>query len=164
MESSRTKQKIGLTDKIFLSIFGIGYIPFIPGTWGSLATIPIIYFIYPHFSPLILILVSTLLTLASGIYLQIVAKKYSLLDPGWVVIDEFVALLLAASFFPHYDWKGILGLFVTFRIFDIIKIWPASTIDLKLKNGWGILLDDLVAAAQSLALLYLIRKLFAFYA
>lgn len=150
--------------KLILSVGGIGLIPFAPGTWGSLVSLPLIYFIYPLTSPVILLIFALLFSLGSGIYLQYAAKKHKLQDPKWVVLDEFAAMLLLGALSPRYDIMGLLSIFLLFRVFDIAKFWPVNFFDQKVKNGWGILLDDLAAAIQVVAVLQILQIFFPFYA
>lgn len=142
---------------------GVGFIPLAPGTWGTALALPLIYFSYPLLSFSLLIILTLGMTIASGFYLQHLSVKFGLKDHGWIVLDEFVAVLLAAVLAPSVSFFWLLALFLVFRVFDIIKIWPANYFDQRLKNGWGILLDDIAAAGQSILILWLI-KLFSLYA
>ena len=142
---------------------GVGFIPLAPGTWGTALALPLIYFSYPLLSFSLLIILTLGMTIASGFYLQHLNVKFGLKDHGWIVLDEFVAVLLAAVLAPSVSFFWLLALFLVFRVLDIIKIWPANYFDQRLKNGWGILLDDIAAAGQSILILWLI-KLFSLYA
>lgn len=163
MKSSRSKLKIHTFHKLILSVGWIGFIPFAPGTWGTALALPLIYFSYPLLSFTAILIFTLGLTIASGFYLQHLYAKFGLKDHGWIVLDEFVAVLLAAALAPSVNFLWLLALFLVFRVFDIIKIWPANYFDQKLKNGWGILLDDIAASTQSIGILWLI-KLFSLYA
>ena len=81
--------------KLILSVFGSGFLPKVPGTWGTLATIPFLIF-FSHFSnPAVVIIFVTSLILgfyASHRYYQ---QKDAVFDAGWIVIDEFLGLYLA---------------------------------------------------------------------
>ena len=142
---------------------GVGFIPLAPGTWGTALALPLIYFSYPLLSFSLLIILTLGMTIASGFYLQHLNVKFGLKDHGWIVLDEFVAVLLAAVLAPSVSFFWLLALFLVFGVLDIVKIWPANYFDQRLKNGWGILLDDIAAAGQSILILWLI-KLFSLYA
>ncbi len=71
-------------------------------------------------------------------------KVYTRKDPQVVVIDEVVGLLLASAYLPP-EWPYQFGAFAAFRLFDILKPWPARTIDRRCPGGLGVMLDDVVA-------------------
>ena len=73
-------------------------------------------------------------------------------DAGCIVIDEVVAVWFVCLWFPQ-NWGTWTAAFLAFRLFDIVKLPPASVIDEKMKNGWGVMLDDMLAALWALALL-----------
>lgn len=66
------------------------------------------------------------------------------------MIDEVIAVWAVCLFLPQ-NWLGWLSAFVAFRIFDIVKLPPASIIDAQLHNGWGVMIDDVLAAVWALA-------------
>ncbi|MCG8372999.1 MAG: phosphatidylglycerophosphatase A [Balneolales bacterium] len=154
--------------KLFIGAgFGSGYIPFAPGTVGSLAAIPIIYALQlwvPLWGAGILVVLASLLTLW-------VAKECEMAwgeDPGKLVMDEFAGqgIVFAGFTFTGYfldDWMLLLAGFLLFRIFDI---WKPLGIDRlqKLGGGTGILLDDLLAGFYAFlslkTLILLIRNFF----
>lgn len=76
-------------------------------------------------------------------------------DPGHVVVDEVVGQMLTFLLFPHATWKWLLGGFLLFRAFDIVKPFPARQAE-RIPRGWGIMLDDVIAGLYSLAVLALI--------
>lgn len=138
----------------FLSTwFGIGLIPGAPGTWGSLAALPMSWFVLKHFGPLGLALVGATLFLIGCWSATVFARRVSESDPSAIVIDEVAAqclVLTAAPLSPGYFIGGL----VLFRLTDILKPWPASWADQSLKGGVGIMLDDIFAGAYAWALLY----------
>ena len=76
-------------------------------------------------------------------------RQYDLEDPGWIVIDEFLGMLLGYLIFPH---AGILGLFVffcIFRFFDILKPIPVRTLEKVLPGGAGVVMDDVAAGIMA---------------
>lgn len=129
-----------------------------PGTWGTLAAMPLAYGLILAGGPLLLFGVAVLI-FAVGVW---AAGKYAAMleasDPSDVVIDEVVAIwltLLAAPMTP-LGWLLAFGLF---RLFDIAKPWPVSLADRKLKGGFGIMADDILAAFYAMIVLILYRAI-----
>ncbi|MBT4879821.1 MAG: phosphatidylglycerophosphatase A [Alphaproteobacteria bacterium] len=136
--------------------FGTGFLPKAPGTWGSLATLPLAYCLMwiGGFS-LLLICIPILFLLgtwASVIILKRL-KNPSQKDPSSIVIDEVVGQLIALL--PAgLDWRLWLLAFILFRFFDIVKIWPACWVERNMggstrQDAIGIMLDDVVAGVYS---------------
>jgi phosphatidylglycerophosphatase A len=136
--------------------FGSGLAPVAPGTFGTLAAIPI-YLLMQNLS-LITYLVLTTIAFIVGIWIcQQSADWLGKEDPSAVVWDEIVGYLITMIAAPT-GWLWIVIGFVLFRIFDILKPWPISLADQKLHGGFGIMLDDVIAgimAAGCLQLLYI---------
>ena len=151
---------------------GVGYLPMAPGTWGSLVGIGIYLLLrfstfrfidifvpqgsFLRFMPLplftsALLVVITLITLV-GIWAASRAEElFGRKDPGKVVIDEVAGQLIALlPLVPRLDpgWMSIIVAFVLFRLFDIVKPYPARRFE-KLESGLGIMSDDLVAGAYA---------------
>jgi len=133
---------------MFLSFFGTGYAPKAPGTVGSLATIPFIYALsYLNISFTTLCIITSVIFVLACIVADVVQKQEQVFDPGWIVIDEVVGMLITWMFvFPKVDMVNIFLVFGAFRVFDIIKIWPASYFDKQMKNGFSTIFDDVIAA------------------
>lgn len=132
----------------FLSFFGTGYSPKAPGTVGSLATIPLIIllntFETSFLNTSIFIFILFLISCYVADYIQ---KKDKVQDPGWIVIDEVVGMLITWMFvFPKIDVINLLLVFIAFRFFDIVKIFPANWCDKNIKSGMGTIIDDVVSA------------------
>lgn len=134
--------------------FGTGLLPFMPGTWGSLAALPL-YLILMQLSPLYYLLFVCCL-FGIGYY---VADKVSLDlgidDFSGIVCDEIVGMLLTLWAVPLGIGWFILG-FLLFRLFDIIKPWPIRAVEDRVKGGLGIMLDDILAAIPACAILHLL--------
>jgi phosphatidylglycerophosphatase A len=77
-------------------------------------------------------------------------------DPQIVCIDEVAGVLLTWLAVP-YDWRGVVVGFVAFRITDSLKPWPANLAERSLQGGWGVMLDDVLAGAWSVAIVLAIR-------
>ena len=148
---------------IFISLFFSGYIKFWPGTFSSLISMLIIYpVIYFELISLSLFILIFILIFALSLYF---IKKFSSYtrthDSGIIVIDEFLGVYLI---FIFYDLIYISNNFITlflifflFRIFDILKIFPANIIDKKMNNSFGVLLDDLVASVYTIIIMFSIN-------
>ena len=135
---------------------GSGYLPKVPGTWGSLAGIGLWYVLQPLPPALYLGVAAALF--AVGTFCAGSAEKIvDLADPGIVVIDEIVGQLIALAAAPNHPGAALLG-FVMFRLFDISKPFPANWLDRHIHGGLGIMLDDVVAALYALLVLQLIWK------
>lgn len=142
------KQSLSLKLKLlFLSYFGLGYAPKAPGTVGSLFTLPLIYAIsYFKFSFSAVLIFTIFLTVIACFIADLVQKELNVQDPGWIVMDEVIGMLITWLFvFPSTDPKLMAIVFIAFRFFDIIKIQPAKYIDIKIKSGAGTILDDVVS-------------------
>ena len=143
-------------DILFLSFFGSGYLPIAPGTWGTLATLPFLYGLgrfnppYFLFIPLLVIV-----TIISSFVAELVQKELKLHDPQWIVIDEVLGMTCAWLFIKTHNLLHLAILFILFRLFDIVKIWPASFFDKKVQHGAGTILDDIVSGIYA-GLVYLI--------
>ena len=140
---------------MYITFFGIGYIPIASGTFGSMAGIILGYIIYLIEFNLFYILIPILFILgiiSSNIY----EKQTNIKDSSIIVIDEVVGQLISMMFFMHNNFLVILSFFI-FRIFDILKPWPASYIDNKIKGGMGVMLDDVIAGIYTIFTIYIIQ-------
>lgn len=135
--------------------FGSGLAPKAPGTFGTVAALPIYWLIKDL--PLAIYLVITLLAFIAGIWIcQQSADWLGKDDPSAVVWDEIVGYLITMIAAPS-GWQWIVLGFVLFRLFDIVKPWPISWADKSLHGGLGIMVDDVIAglfAGIILQLLY----------
>jgi len=136
--------------------FGAGYLPKAPGTWGSLVGVAL-WFLLRDLALLPYLGVTGALfvvgTLCAGSAEKIVDRA----DPGLVVVDEIVGQLLALLLAPHHPGAALLA-FLTFRVFDILKPFPANWLDRHIHGGLGIMLDDVLAGLYSLLVLQLIWR------
>lgn len=127
--------------------FGSGLMPWVPGTWGTLAAIPI-YLLLASTSPF-LYLFSVLIAFLLGVVVCTQAsKRLGVHDYGGIVWDEVVGFLLTMFLAPQGVIWIILG-FVLFRVFDIWKPYPIRLVDERVEGGLGIMLDDVLAAIPS---------------
>ncbi|MGR8949035.1 MAG: phosphatidylglycerophosphatase A family protein [Gammaproteobacteria bacterium] len=142
----------------FLSLgFGSGLAPKAPGTFGTMAGVAV-YLTLANISSEIYLISVTLLFIL-GIYLcDVTAKALGVHDHGAIVWDEIVGFLATMSFVKCSIVSIFLG-FALFRLFDILKPWPISWLDKKVQGGFGIMLDDLIAAIFAASILAFIEYL-----
>jgi phosphatidylglycerophosphatase A len=138
---------------------GLGYAPIAPGTFGTLAGIPVFYYL-SHFSrPLQLVTLTAILFLSFWVC-ELAGKIYQEADDGRIVIDELIGYLVATAFLP-FSWPAAILGFIWFRIFDILKPPPVSWFDREMKNGVGVTLDDVMAGLYAMILLRLCLLFFS---
>ncbi|MCT4642592.1 MAG: phosphatidylglycerophosphatase A [Bacteriovoracaceae bacterium] len=147
-------------NKFFLSLCGIGFIPFAPGTLGSLGTIPLIYlFSILKLNIWLYIAIISLLIIASSLLTEKIQRSEGLHDPQWIVIDETIGMLISyLAVYPTFNSLDIFLLFGIFRIFDIFKIFPATYFDQKVKHGFGTIFDDCISGFYAAIIVFLLTK------
>ncbi len=134
--------------------FYSGYLPKAPGTWGSLVGLLLFFLLHTLNLQIYLAVVAAIFvlgTFAAGEAEKIMDRK----DPGLVVIDEIVGILITMIAIPATPLAMALG-FILFRIFDIWKPFPIRLIDQRFHGGLGIMLDDIVAGIFSLVILQIL--------
>jgi phosphatidylglycerophosphatase A len=141
--------------------FGSGLTPKAPGTFGTMVGFPLFWLISNFSSSLQLAIIFTLFLI--GIYFcDKTGKALGVTDHGAIVWDEIVAIMLVLAFTPS-QWKWWFAAFLLFRLFDIWKPFPIRQFDTKLKNGFGVMFDDLLAAIYVIislkALFWLVSQL-----
>ena len=142
--------------KIVGSGFYSGYIPFAPGTFGSLAALAI-YFI-PIFQNYFVIVPFIVVGFFLGIYLgDYFEGKYGK-DPKQFTFDEFIGTWIAFLYIPQ-TLELIVLTFITWRFFDIVKPFPANRAE-SINGGLGIMLDDVISGMYSLIIMYIFNILF----
>jgi phosphatidylglycerophosphatase A len=133
--------------------FGAGLAPKAPGTAGTVLGLPLFWGI----AALAPDLPARLALLAAAFLLGVWAcaragRALGVADHGGIVWDEIVAYALVLLFTPP-GWLWIALAFALFRLFDILKPWPIRFFDTRLKNGFGVMFDDLLAAVYAIAVL-----------
>ena len=132
--------------------FGSGLSPFAPGTFGTLFAWATFLLFKPWLNDLEL-LIFLFVCLIGGIFaIHKTGTDLGVVDHGSIVWDEIVPFWLVLAFCPT-GWLWQATAFLLFRLFDITKPQPARFFDRKVKNGFGVMADDLVAAAYSIAVL-----------
>jgi phosphatidylglycerophosphatase A len=139
--------------------FGVGLLPLMPGTWASLAALPCGWAIR-SLGGTAALAAAAAIAFALGCWAAArVAAASGHHDPGFIVIDEVAAqwlVLLAAPL----DWRGYAAAFLLFRLFDIAKPWPIRLVERRVAGGFGIMLDDVVAALYALLLMLIAEGVF----
>ena len=141
----------------FLALgFGSGLIKPAPGTWGTLAAVPV-YLLLLQILPsgLLPYLAVLLVSFIIGVYLcGKTAKDVGVHDHGAIVWDEFVGLWITMTLIP-FSWLNLLLGFLLFRLFDIVKPWPIKLLDKHVHGGFGIMIDDVLAGIFAWVILML---------
>lgn len=132
--------------------FGSGLIPLMPGTFGSLAAIPLILLFAPAGN--VIFITATILSCIAGVYFcGKTATDLGVHDHGSIVWDEVAGMLLTYLFVP-LSMSTLIAGFVLFRIFDILKPWPIGPVDKTVHGGLGIMLDDILAGIMACVCLH----------
>lgn len=140
---------------LFSSTLGIGFIEYWPGTIASLIVL-VLYMLLPikpnallsYFIPL------TIIGIALGSYYYFVDSRG---DPPWFVLDEVVGMIVALILVPK-NISAAISAFILFRVFDIFKPLPVRVFD-RLRNGWGVIGDDLIAGVMAGSIILIIEIL-----
>jgi len=154
-------------NSLFVTMFGLGKIGIIPGTFGSLATIIILYFLFHglDISSNLILIGLIVIFIYSFLAVENYIKKSENKDPGEIIIDEFIGQSIPIYLYEisHRTEKSnedavifYLICFVLFRYFDIFKPFPVSFFDKNFKNSFGVIMDDVCAG------LYVVLSLICF--
>lgn len=141
--------------KLLASGFGTGFSPLAPGTVGSALAAVIIYFCVGWWNPPVALAVSIVLYFL-GVACCSAAEKDWGHDSSRMVIDEMAGMFLSVSLL-RVELKTLTVAFLIFRLFDIVKPAPASQAE-NLPSGWGVMTDDTVAGAYTLALMLVLAR------
>ena len=152
---------------LFVSLFYSGYIKTLPsGTFGSFISILILFPLieFNIISLELFILGFIIIFLLSLYFIKVFSSYTQSHDSKIIVIDEFLGIYLILIFYDQIQiintYISVFLIFILFRFFDVVKIFPANIIDKNLNNALGVILDDLVAALYTIIILYIIN---AFY-
>jgi phosphatidylglycerophosphatase A len=137
---------------------GIGRLPAAPGTWASLAALPCAWLIRGRWGMGGLAAAGGLAFVLGWWAAGRVGRASGVADAASTVIDEIAGQWLALLAAPLVPLFYALA-FVFFRLFDIVKPWPANWIDRRLKGGFGVMLDDAAAAGYAAAALLILAAL-----
>lgn len=151
MTTPNFKQLLSNPNHFFAFGFGSGLAPKAPGTFGTLAAVPLYWLLqdlaWPIYGTWLIV------TFALGVYwCDRSSKQLGVHDHGGIVWDEFVGYWITMFLAPT-GWVWMLLGFVLFRFFDIIKPWPIGWLDRKVDGGLGIMIDDVLAGVYAFAVL-----------
>ena len=157
---------INKLNSIFVTFFGIGKIKKIPGTFASLVTTVLLFFLFHilNVSPNIILFAVIIIFLISLYAVNIFIKDLSNKDPKEVVIDEFIGQSIPLCLYevfhdipkdPDDALKLYLIIFLLFRFFDITKPFPVNYYDKNFKNSFGVIMDDVCAGLYVVLVLVL---------
>lgn len=156
------KSRLSMTNPwhLLATGFGSGLSPVVPGTMGTLASVP--FYLLLAQLPLTLYIVVVIAASLIGIKIcQVTSDDMQVHDHGSIVWDEFAGfwitmLIVPVLQLPVFEWKWLLAGFMLFRFFDMVKPWPIGWLDKRVHGGLGIMLDDLVAGVMSALALALV--------
>ena len=142
--SDITSRDLREPDTLVATGFGIGLLPGARGTYGSLLGVGIWWFVFAP-APLIVQLLSTGLLIVAGTWLlhRLCIRRGFGDDPA-IVLDEMAGVWLTLACLPS-DALAMAAGFLLFRLFDILKPWPVSWADHRVRGGFGVMLDDIIA-------------------
>ena len=165
--------------KAILTMFGVGYFKYAPGTAASFLTCVIFYLLYTSSfyigqGPAVIVCILLIILVYSIIIIDKLSYLFKKKDSEEIVIDEFIgqSIPLTVYFFfrsfsleefffffgwPFLGWTIIS--FILFRFFDIVKPFPINIVDKKMKNGLGVMLDDIIAGIYSAITIYIFYAL-----
>jgi phosphatidylglycerophosphatase A len=144
----------------FLALgFGAGLATRAPGTWGTLVALPF-YLLANALGGASAVLLLAVIFFVVGVWAAaLTGRALGVADHGGIVIDEIAAFLLVLALTPP-GWPWVSMAFLLFRLFDIAKPWPIYIADKHIKGGFGVMFDDILAAAYAVAGVLLLRQIF----
>ena len=143
--------------KIFNTLFGIGYLPYAPGTIASAFTIIFWYFFLKFFSIYTYGIIILLIIILSVYLINLHLNDHSSDDPSEIVIDEFIGQSLPLIFLnQNSELFEIFFAFICFRIFDIYKIYPVNLGE-NIKGSVGVIADDIIAGIYTIIFLMIYK-------
>ena len=151
---------------LFVTLFGVGKLKKIPGSYASLTTTIFLFFLFHilYISPNIVLIGVIIIFLISLYAVNIFIKDLDNKDPKEIVIDEFIGQSIPICLYEiaHEGTKETSQvltfyfiMFILFRIFDIVKPYPVSYYDKNFKNSFGVIMDDICAGLYVVAVLVL---------
>ncbi len=146
--------------RLWATWFGCGLAPIAPGTAGSAgAMVAVPIWLHMGWPPWTLAALALALTPVSILAATVTARAAGRKDPGIVVIDEVLGQWVTLAGAASLNWMSVLAGFLLFRVFDILKPWPARQFE-ALPDGTGIVADDLMAGVYGGAVLWLAGRYF----
>ena len=142
-------------NKNLFTLFGIGKLP-ASGTFGSFFTLLIYFILQKYFNNLAIIILLIFVTLYSLIFLNKTIKNFKQKDPKEIVIDEYIGQMIPLIACGNNIYL-VLVAFISFRFFDITKIYPANIFDKKVEGPLGVIGDDIIAGIYSLMIIFILK-------
>ena len=143
-------------DKIsdqFCSSFGLGYISKFPGTLASIVILPVVWLIKSSFGLSALLLFIFFFSILSYFFIALSINKKKDKDPSSIIVDEYIGQSIALIYCNEVIFEYLIA-FILFRFFDIVKPFPINLLN-KIKNAFGVLIDDVVAGIVVCIIFYL---------
>jgi len=135
----------------------IGYLPYAPGTWGSLAAVCFVIVVRPSVSAHLMLIVGGI---AVGVMASHVAERLiGDSDSRHIIIDEFMGYLVSVFSLPH-SYGYFIAAFILFRFFDILKPLVISKLERTLSGGLGVMADDILAGIYTNVIIHIWIKIF----
>ena len=145
--------------KAFATVLGVGYLPTAPGSWATAVGVALAYGLGNNLPAYTIVL---LVLLILGIMTTgIIEKQLNQKDPGFLVIDEVVGVMIALWGLP-LTWSVMICGFFLFRAFDMFKIYPINKLEAQ-PGGWGIMLDDCMAGVYTTVILRIALRCAGFF-
>jgi phosphatidylglycerophosphatase A len=141
---------------LIATFFGSGFLPKMPGTWGSLAALPFAWLLWLLPLPL----AGLVFTLACGVGIWAAdqyVRQTDVQDNQQIVIDEVLGIFVTA-FSARHDWISYTAVFFFFRLFDIWKPFPIRWLDHNIKGGLGVVVDDLCAGVFAMISVWALQQ------
>jgi phosphatidylglycerophosphatase A len=140
--------------------FGAGLSPFAPGTAGTLLALPLWWFFGSRAGDPLVLLAALAILFVLGVWAcALTGGHLGVADHGAMCWDETVAFLLVLALVPADPWWQAAA-FVLFRVFDVVKPPPIRQVEMRFKGGFGVMIDDILAAGYTLLLLAVVKRIF----
>ena len=138
--------------------FGVGYLPVAPGTWGTLAAMPLAFVTasWPTWIYVVFVAVAVAVAVVAA---GVAERSFGAPDPQCIVVDEVVGYLVTVVLVPRDDFAALGLAFLVFRVLDITKPPPIRWLERRLSGGLGVVLDDVAAGLLGAPLVWLARSL-----
>jgi len=148
---------IDYLSKLLSTFFYVGYLPLVPGTFGSIAGLLIFYLVRQD--PLKVLILAVTLTVLGLIVSSRTEARIGKKDPSCIVIDEVSGMLISLTLLPRHNYGIIVVImaFLIFRLLDTTKPYPANSLQ-RLKGGAGIMLDDIIAGLYTNIVLQVVLR------
>ena len=151
----QVRSRVSLANPVhFLALgFGSGLAPKMPGTFGTLAALPLVVLLSYYASFSVYLIVTILVSIVGVWICGRTADDMGVHDDSSIVWDEVAGMLITMLAVP-LSWQTLLIGFMLFRFFDILKPWPISYLDRHVHGGFGIMIDDVLAGLFALGILH----------